>query len=42
MNVFDTAPFYGDAEIILGNALRALRREFPRDSYTLVRVLMQW
>jgi len=36
MNVFDTAPFYGDAEIILGNALRALRREFPRDSYTLV------
>ncbi|KAG2159049.1 Aldo/keto reductase family-domain-containing protein [Suillus bovinus] len=36
INVFDTAPFYGDSEIILGNALRALRHEFPRESYTLV------
>ncbi|KAG1820583.1 Aldo keto reductase [Suillus subaureus] len=36
LNVFDTAPLYGDSEIILGNALRALGPEFPRDSYKLV------
>lgn len=36
LNAFDTAPYYGDSEIILGNALRALRPEFPRDSYTLI------
>lgn len=36
INVFDTSPFYGDSEIILGNALRALGHEFPRHSYTLI------
>ncbi|KAG1739825.1 Aldo/keto reductase family-domain-containing protein [Suillus paluster] len=36
INAFDTSPYYGDSEIILGNALKALEQEFPRDSYTLI------
>ncbi|KAH7916708.1 Aldo/keto reductase family-domain-containing protein [Hygrophoropsis aurantiaca] len=33
---FDTSPYYGPSEIILGNALKALEKEFPRESYKLI------
>ncbi|OAX43101.1 Aldo keto reductase [Rhizopogon vinicolor AM-OR11-026] len=36
INAFDTAPYYEDSEIILGNALHTLEHEFPRASYTLI------
>ncbi|KAG6333763.1 hypothetical protein ID866_5325 [Astraeus odoratus] len=36
INAFDTAPYYGPSEIILGNALKALEHEFPRSSYQLL------
>ncbi|KAL4075683.1 Aldo/keto reductase family-domain-containing protein [Scleroderma yunnanense] len=36
INAFDTAPYYGPSEIILGNALKALSCEFPRSSYQLL------
>ncbi|KAG9317146.1 Aldo/keto reductase family-domain-containing protein [Chiua virens] len=32
---FDTSPYYGPSEIVLGNALKALENEFPRSSYQL-------
>lgn len=37
IRAFDTAPFYGPSEIVLGNALKALENEFPRSSYQIVR-----
>jgi D-arabinose 1-dehydrogenase len=37
IHTFDTSPFYGPSETILGNALHALNSEFTRSSYQLVR-----
>ncbi|KAI0771534.1 Aldo/keto reductase [Trametes elegans] len=34
---FDTSPYYGPSEIILGTALKVLHPEFPRSSYKLAR-----
>ncbi|EPQ59501.1 Aldo/keto reductase [Gloeophyllum trabeum ATCC 11539] len=36
INVFDTAPYYGNSEIVLGTVLKALQPEFPRTSYKLI------
>ncbi|KAG8968093.1 hypothetical protein FRC03_008653 [Tulasnella sp. 419] len=36
INAFDTSPWYGASEIILGSILKALEREFPRSSYQLM------
>ncbi|THH21053.1 hypothetical protein EW146_g428 [Bondarzewia mesenterica] len=33
---FDTSPYYGSSEIVLGTALKALELEFPRESYQLM------
>jgi len=33
---FDTSPFYGSSEVVLGRALKTLQNEFPRSSYKLV------
>ncbi|CAB4385070.1 Aldo/keto reductase [Rhizophagus irregularis] len=33
INAFDTSPYYGDSEKILGSAFHALQEEFPRSSY---------
>ncbi|KAI0313454.1 Aldo/keto reductase family-domain-containing protein [Amylostereum chailletii] len=33
---FDTSPYYGVSEIVLGTALKALEPEFPRASYQLM------
>ncbi|KAJ1646360.1 hypothetical protein LPJ64_002159 [Coemansia asiatica] len=33
INLLDTSPYYNDSEIKLGQALHALRNEFPRSSY---------
>ncbi|KAI9314124.1 NADP-dependent oxidoreductase domain-containing protein [Dichotomocladium elegans] len=33
INVFDTSPYYGQSEFILGDALDTLKGEFPRSSY---------
>ncbi|KAG8876068.1 hypothetical protein FRB98_007472 [Tulasnella sp. 332] len=33
---FDTSPYYGASEIILGQILLALRDQFPRSSYSLI------
>ncbi|KIL00443.1 hypothetical protein PAXRUDRAFT_129821 [Paxillus rubicundulus Ve08.2h10] len=35
INAFDTSPYYGPSEIVLGNALNALENEFPRSSYQI-------
>ncbi|CAO3702529.1 unnamed protein product [Rhizopus stolonifer] len=35
INSFDTSPYYGNSEYILGDALNELRQEFPRDHYYL-------
>ncbi|CAO3680575.1 unnamed protein product [Rhizopus microsporus] len=35
INSFDTSPYYGKSEYILGDALLELRNEFPRDHYYL-------
>ncbi|EIE92222.1 hypothetical protein G6F46_004693 [Rhizopus delemar] len=35
INSFDTSPYYGNSEYILGDALFELRNEFPRDHYYL-------
>lgn len=32
---FDTSAYYGPSEIILGTALKAIEKEFPRSSYKL-------
>ncbi|KAJ7688382.1 Aldo/keto reductase [Mycena rosella] len=36
ITAFDTSAYYGPSEIILGNALAALKDEFPRSSYQLM------
>lgn len=36
IRAFDTAPFYDNSEIVLGTALKALEREFPRSTYRLI------
>ncbi|KAI9497564.1 NADP-dependent oxidoreductase domain-containing protein [Zychaea mexicana] len=33
INVFDTSPYYGASEFVLGDALEAVRDEFPRSTY---------
>ncbi|KAF7725179.1 hypothetical protein EC973_000345 [Apophysomyces ossiformis] len=33
INTFDTSPYYGNSEYILGDALHAIKDEFPRSSY---------
>ncbi|KAG2187682.1 hypothetical protein INT44_005372 [Umbelopsis vinacea] len=33
INLFDTSPYYGRSEYILGDALDGLKEEFPRSSY---------
>jgi L-galactose dehydrogenase len=35
VRLFDTAPYYGDSEIILGEALRRVASVYPRSSYQL-------
>ncbi|EIW82468.1 Aldo keto reductase [Coniophora puteana RWD-64-598 SS2] len=35
IRAFDTSPYYGPSEIILGTALNALKDEFPRSSYII-------
>lgn len=32
----DLAPHYHPSEIVLGSALKALRKEFPRESYSII------
>ncbi|KAJ7937392.1 Aldo/keto reductase [Mycena leptocephala] len=36
ITAFDTSVYYGPSEILLGNALEALKDEFPRSSYQLM------
>jgi len=36
IRAFDTSPYYGCSEIVLGKILDCLRDEFPRSSYQLV------
>ncbi|KZT74499.1 Aldo/keto reductase [Daedalea quercina L-15889] len=36
VNAFDTSAYYGESEIVLGTALKALDRDFPRSSYKLM------
>jgi Aldo/keto reductase family len=36
IRAFDTSPYYDNSEIILGDALQALSREFPRRAYQLL------
>ena len=36
IRAFDTSAYYGPSEIVLGGVLKALRDEFPRESYKLV------
>ncbi|KIY45997.1 hypothetical protein FISHEDRAFT_48328 [Fistulina hepatica ATCC 64428] len=36
ITAFDTSPWYGDSEIVLGNALQAVADEFPRESYQIM------
>ncbi|CDO74134.1 hypothetical protein BN946_scf185043.g184 [Trametes cinnabarina] len=36
INAFDTSPYYGTSEIILGTVLQILAPEFPRSSYKLM------
>lgn len=38
IRAIDTSVYYGPSEIVLGNVLHALRDEFPRSSYKLVRL----
>ncbi|KAH0839603.1 Aldo/keto reductase family-domain-containing protein [Lanmaoa asiatica] len=35
IRAFDTSPYYGPSEIVLGNALKVLENEFPRSSYQI-------
>ncbi|CAO3649240.1 unnamed protein product [Cunninghamella echinulata] len=35
INMFDTSPYYGRSEYILGDALEELKEEFPRNTYYL-------
>ncbi|KAL0581222.1 hypothetical protein V5O48_000810 [Marasmius crinis-equi] len=36
IRAFDTSVYYGPSEIILGNALKTIEKEFPRSSYQLL------
>ncbi|KAG5644923.1 hypothetical protein DXG03_007388 [Asterophora parasitica] len=36
IRAFDTSVYYGPSEIVLGNALQAVKDEFPRSSYKLI------
>ncbi|KAG8904809.1 hypothetical protein FRB99_001115 [Tulasnella sp. 403] len=36
IRAFDTSPYYGASEIILGQILQALRSDYPRSSYVLM------
>ncbi|TKY85795.1 hypothetical protein EX895_005336 [Sporisorium graminicola] len=36
INAFDTSPYYFPSEFTLGNILRRLRPEFPRESYFII------
>lgn len=36
IRAFDTSVYYGPSEVVLGNALQALKDEFPRSSYKLM------
>ncbi|OBZ71940.1 L-galactose dehydrogenase [Grifola frondosa] len=36
IRAFDTSPYYGSSEIVLGTALKALEAEYPRSSYKLM------
>ncbi|KAH9950094.1 NADP-dependent oxidoreductase domain-containing protein [Amylocystis lapponica] len=36
IRAFDTSPYYGVSEIVLGTALKAVELEFPRSSYKLM------
>ncbi|KLO16375.1 Aldo/keto reductase [Schizopora paradoxa] len=36
INAFDTSAYYGPSEIIIGNALKTLKDEFPRSTYRLM------
>lgn len=36
IRAFDTSPYYGASEIILGRILQALRDQYPRESYSLI------
>lgn len=36
IRAFDTSAYYGPSEIVLGGVLKALKDEFPRESYKLV------
>ena len=43
IRAFDTSAYYGPSEIVLGGVLKALKTEFPRESYKLVTDgLMPW
>jgi aryl-alcohol dehydrogenase-like predicted oxidoreductase len=33
--MFDTAPYYGQSEVILGEALRRVADRYPRDKYMI-------
>ncbi|EIW62146.1 Aldo/keto reductase [Trametes versicolor FP-101664 SS1] len=41
IDAFDTSPYYGPSEIILGTALKVLELEFPRSSYKLASLSRQ-
>ncbi|KAJ3892566.1 Aldo/keto reductase [Lentinula edodes] len=36
IKAFDTSIYYGPSEVVLGNALRSVKDEFPRESYQLM------
>ncbi|KZT55334.1 Aldo/keto reductase [Calocera cornea HHB12733] len=36
IRAFDTSPYYGDSEVVLGQCLQALTSEFPRSSYKII------
>ncbi|CCM04029.1 uncharacterized protein FIBRA_06186 [Fibroporia radiculosa] len=36
ITTFDTSPYYGESELVLGTALKALELDFPRSSYKLM------
>ena len=38
ITAFDTSRYYGESEVVLGEALKAVADEFPRESYQIVRI----
>ncbi|CCH46189.1 Aldo-keto reductase family 1 member [Wickerhamomyces ciferrii] len=36
INGIDTSPYYGPSEILLGNALKNIKPEFPRENYYII------